>query len=450
MTFRISKRTLVRITSFIASIILVLSFMAYGYSSDAENSKRTLEYQYMKGIDDLTTHIQNINSNLTKIMYSKTPPMLSVLSSQLWREASLAKESLAVLPVEYLDLKNTNKYLSQVGDYCVSISKEFAKGQKITKEQRDIFKKFSNYSDVMLNEVIAVNDGIHTGSLSLTNVKGNINKELDSSAQPAQVAEGFQEFEEGFTSYPTLIYDGPFSDHIMQKDPERLKNEKNVSRAEAKEKASKVSSIDIGNIKDENDEDSKMASYVFSADGTDISITKKGGLLSYMLKSRGVKEQKIPVKQALDKARKFMDSLDIGVLKYTYYEIANNIITINYAYLQDNVLVYTDLIKVSVAMDNGEIVGFDSRGFITNNHKREISKPQLTETYAKASVSELLNIEKSQLCIIPSSGLNEILCYEFKCKSEDNKDVLVYVNANTGAEEQILILLISENGQLTI
>ncbi|MFZ2537342.1 MAG: PepSY1/2 domain-containing protein, partial [Oscillospiraceae bacterium] len=188
----------------------------------------------------------------------------------------------------------------------------------------------------------------------------------------------------------------------------------------------------------------------FSSDGVDLSITKKGGLLSYMLKSRPVTEQKISIEVALDKARQYMDTLKIGDLQATYYEISNNVLTINYAYTQDGILVYTDLIKVSVAMDNGEITGFDARGFITNNHHRDIKTPKMSESIAKFSVSEQLTIKNTKLCIIPSSGLNEVLCYEFKCKSADDKDVLVYVNANTGAEEQILILLISENGQLTI
>ncbi len=450
MELKISKRGLVRITSFIIAIILVLSLMAFGFSKDAQSNQRTLDYHYMKSVDDLTSHIQNINSGLTKVMYAKTPAMLSVLSSQLWREAGLAKESLSTLPVEYLDLKNTNKYLSQVGDYCVSLSKDFSRGKQITKEQRDTLKKLNDYSDTMLSEVVAVSDGIQTGSISFAKVKGNIDNELNKTPKAPEVAEGFLEFEEGFTAYPTLIYDGPFSDHILQKEPERLKGEKNVSRAEAKEKAAKVSQIDVTKINDSNDEDSKMASYRFNSDGVDISITKKGGLLSYMIKSRGVAEQKISVEDALKKSREFLDTLKVGKLQSTYYEISNNVITINYAYTQDNVLVYTDLIKISVAMDNGEITGFDARGYITNNHHRDLIAPQMTETYGKFSVSEELKIEKAQLCIIPSGGLNEVLCYEFKCKSADGKDVLVYVNANTGAEEQILILLISENGQLTI
>lgn len=450
MEIKISRRNLIKMVSFIIAIVLVLSVMAFGFSKEAKTNQRTLEYHYMKGVDDLTAHIQNIDSDLTKVMYSKSPAMLSMLSSKLWREAGLAKESLAILPIEYLNLQNTNKYLSQVGDYCVSLAKEFASGKRITKEQKENLKKLNTYCDSMLGEVAAVSDGIQTGSISFAKVKGNLNRELNHAPKATEVSEGFLEFEEGFTAYPTLIYDGPFSDHIMQKEPEYLKNQKNVSRAQAKEKAAKVASLDLAAISDSNDEDSKMASYGFYAEGVDLSITKKGGLLAYMLKSRQVAEQKITVETALAHAGDYMNSLNMTSLKPTYYEISNNVLTINYAYLQDTVLVYPDLIKVSVAMDNGEITGFDARGYLTNNHTRSIATPRLAEVAAGFLISDELTIEKSQLCIIPSGGLNEILCYEFKCKSTDNKDVLVYINAETGNEEQILILLITENGQLTI
>lgn len=450
MTFKISKRALVRLISFVVAIILVSIFFAYSYAKEAKSSMQALEYHYMKSISDLTQYTQNINSDLTKAMYAKSPAMLNQISSKLWREAGFAKDTLDALPIEYLNLQNTNKLLSQVGDYCVSLSKSFANGNPITDEQRDTLAKLSEYCDTMTREIMTVEDGIKTGALSLSKVKGNINREFDRQPEAAEVSEGFNEFEEGFSSYPTLIYDGPFSDHIMQKDPERLKSEQDVSRAQAKKNAAKAAVMSIENLEDGNDENSKMPSYGFSGEGVDVSVTKKGGLISYMLKSRMVETTKLNPQDAQKKALDYMRSLGVKDMETSYYEISNNIITINYAYRQNDTTIYTDLIKVSVALDNGEIMGFDARGYIVNHKDRSIPTPKFTEEQARKSVSEYLTIKSSKLCVIPSGGLNEVLCYEFKCKSEDGKDILVYINAQTNAEEQILILLISENGTLTI
>lgn len=449
MTFRISKRAFIRLISFSISIILVGGLLIYIYADKARQTQLALEYQYMQSVDDLTHYAQNINSDLTKIIYAKTPEYLSMLSSKLWREAGYAKDRLNSLPIDNLKVQNTNKLLSQVGDYCVSLSKSYAQGNEITQEQRNNLMKLNKYSEAMLREMVTISDEIRTGAISLKKVKAET-KEQVSNKQVANIAEGFNEFEEGFTAYPSLIYDGPFSDHIMQREPERLKGEANVTKDEAKRIAAKATLLSESQLKDEHDEDSRMPSYCFSADGLDISVTKKGGFVSYLLKSREVKEQKISVKDAQTKARTFMDTLKIGAMVTSYYEISNNIITINYAYTQNDIIVYPDLVKVSVAMDNGEIMGYDARGYLMNHKEREISAPKYTMEEAAENVSNQLQIESGRLAVIPSDGLSEVFCYEFNCKTPDGKPILVYINANTKVEEQILILIISENGTLTI
>ena len=134
----------------------------------------------------------------------------------------------------------------------------------------------------------------------------------------------------------------------------------------------------------------------------------------------------------------------------TYYEIADNILTANFAAVQGDFTLYTDLIKVSVAMDDGGIVSFDARGYLTNHYERELPTPKLTAEEARNSVSSILEVQSTRMALIPSDGDNELYCYEFRCQEEDGRDILVYINCETGQEEQILILLTSESGTLVI
>ena len=53
------------------------------------------------------------------------------------------------------------------------------------------------------------------------------------------------------------------------------------------------------------------------------------------------------------------------------------------------------------------------------------------------------------LAMIPTKFQTEILCWEFKGKV-DNREFLVYINAETGKEEDILIILDTPNGTLTV
>ena len=62
----------------------------------------------------------------------------------------------------------------------------------------------------------------------------------------------------------------------------------------------------------------------------------------------------------------------------TYYLSEDNTATINYAYKQDDVIVYPDLIKLKIALDTGEIIGFEAKGYLSSHRVRDIPKPAIS------------------------------------------------------------------------
>lgn len=135
-------------------------------------------------------------------------------------------------------------------------------------------------------------------------------------------------------------------------------------------------------------------------------------------------------------------------MKPTYYLKQNGALTINYAYTEDDVTIYPDLIKVKIALDDGEILGMETTGYLNNHTQRNLTKPKITKAQAKASLNAKLEITSEGLAIIPTEWKTEIFCYEFKGKV-DNTDFLVYVNCDTGKEENILVIIDTPNGILT-
>ena len=53
-----------------------------------------------------------------------------------------------------------------------------------------------------------------------------------------------------------------------------------------------------------------------------------------------------------------------------------------------------------------------------------------------------------ELTLIPTDAGGEVRCYEFLCETEDEQEILIYINAVTGEEERIIILLKSDGGTL--
>ena len=128
-------------------------------------------------------------------------------------------------------------------------------------------------------------------------------------------------------------------------------------------------------------------------------------------------------------------------MKETYYLKEEGIVTINYAYEQDGVIVYPDLIKLKIALDNGEVLGIETSGYLNNHTVRNIPELKISKEQAKANLNKNLEITSENLAIIPTEWKTEILCYEFKGKIDDT-DFLVYINAETGREENILVIIV--------
>ena len=116
---------------------------------------------------------------------------------------------------------------------------------------------------------------------------------------------------------------------------------------------------------------------------------------------------------------------------------------INYAYTEDGIICYPDLVKVSVSLSDGKAVAFDSRGYLMNHRKREADKKELSVEKCRKILSPALSVISSRTVFIPLETGKEALCYEFHCKGEDGKEVLVYINAQSGKEENVLLLLYS-------
>ncbi len=438
----ITKRAFARVITFSTAAVSALTVFAGLQYSEKRQAVQNLEYSYMRAVEDLSLNLDNIRNNLEKGMYTNSITMLSNLSGKLCSDAATAKSALSQLPIEELDLEQTYRFLSQVGNYSKALADKCAEGEQLTDDEKANIAALYNYAVNLSGSMWQVEQKIQNGEVTF----GEINSY--NADEAVTVTDGFKDFENLDNNYPTLIYDGPFSDHIMEREPVMLKGEKEISEEEALRRAVKLTGAD--NLVRTGDESGKMPSYVFENDKFTVAITKAGGFYSYMLSGRQVERQEITAGKATAIAEEYLERLGIMNAEDTYYEVKNGVCIINFAAEQDDVIMYTDLIKVGVALDNGDILSFDLRGYITNHIIRDLPQTKISEERAISLVSKSLNAVDADLCVIPSDGLNEVFCYEVKCVGESGQNVLVYINAVTGQEEQILLLKISGNGTLTV
>ena len=87
--------------------------------------------------------------------------------------------------------------------------------------------------------------------------------------------------------------------------------------------------------------------------------------------------------------------------------------------------------------------------YIFNHTKREDIKPSITLEEARKVINENVEIKKEGMAIIPTDSKMEVLTYEFR-GILDEREFLVYINAKTGIEEKILIIIDTLGGTLTM
>ena len=94
-----SKRSRIRLFSFAAAVVLALSVFAIAGTVRANRYERQLRASGERALAELDDSLSSMQTNLQKGVYANTAPMLGTMATELWREATSAKSSLAVLPL---------------------------------------------------------------------------------------------------------------------------------------------------------------------------------------------------------------------------------------------------------------------------------------------------------------------------------------------------------------
>lgn len=437
----------------IGILIIAIGTLSYFLYKNMEKTKIANENMYNSNLYELMNYVQNVETYLAKATISSSSTHAAETLTYLWREANLAETYLSNLPVQSQELENTAKFLNQVSDYSYSLSRKNIRGQELSDEDFNNLEELHKYSTSLEDTLNQLAWDIENGSVSWKEL-AKTKKDQFSQAVDSQI-DMFSTLEENFHEYSGLIYDGAFSEHMTNSEPKMITGEE-VTEEDAKNKVrefmkdKKIQEINTL----EQSQNTNIPAYNFSVkteeqDSYAISVSKKGCYVVYSNCNRNIGEQVLSYEDANKKGQEFLEKVGIQNMQSTYYLNESGILTINYAYNQDGVVVYPDLIKVKVALDNGEILGFESTGYLNNHTERTIDKNIISKEQAKKTLNKNLNIKSEDLAIIPTEYKTEILCYEFK-GTVDNREFIVYINAKTGEEEDILVIYNTPNGVLTM
>ena len=451
----LSKRGWIRVVSYGAAAFLILAGYCISLYQSTLAYQRTIANSYLRAFSQVVASVDRIDSTMQKEIYVVTPAMVSVLSAEIQAEAATAQEAISELPYAIIELEQTAAFLAKVGDYASALSRSAAANGALSEEEMGNLEALSSACSQLRERLNNLAGERTRGQMDLDDVN-DVEKRLSQMTEGGDILAGssYENVETNFPELPTMTYDGPFSDHLASSQPKALEGLGEISAEEALIAAARCTGYRESIFSLAGEVDGEIPCYTCTApvDGGELTVwvTKAGGKVMSITNSRAVTSTSLSPDQGAMAAYEFLQRNGYANMVETYRYNNSGRLTVNFAYREDDVLCYPDLCSVTVALDTGSIVAFESTSYLSNHTQRTLELPAVSVDDARAKVSPKLDVLREQLALIPTDGEFEVLCWEFVCEAENGQHYIVCINAATGAEQKILILLEDENGTLAL
>lgn len=432
----------------IATGVLALSTLGLGIGLGVVNDqsmsyKTELENVYQRSLYDLVDSVNNTEIKLSKLLASSGNTYQKKMLLEVSKNTNEAQGYIASLPLSQKNIEENIKLINQISGYTSTLAEKLANGGSLTTAEIDTLE--SIYQNILqlknqLNKFVSkVEQGysIVDNSLELDGEQNFFTRDL----LPVKDVD---------IDYPTMIYDGPFSDSVVNSEIKGLTGAK-VSREDAAKKIN-ASFKDVVSLSFENEmTGGRFDTYNFSMENADserlyVQVSQIGGhILTVSGAGHDDKSINIDKEQAKTLALNFVKANGIENPEVVWTDTILDQTYFNIAPIQKGVVLYPDLIKVKVDNSTGTIVGYDATTYFTNHTARTLSTANVSESSTRAKIPNKFEIASSRLVLAPLEYNREVLCYEYECDYQGDT-YYFYLNAETGNEENILKVIETNDG----
>ena len=445
---KLSKRTLARIITFVSAAAVALAIFTGTAVYKAVEYERKSEAMYQKNLTAANEYLNDMNDSILKGIYSESAADQSSMCADVWMNAYEAKNAISSLPIADLDMEKCYAFLSKTAEFARATEKQIAAGSKIDDSAHRTFLDIKKRVASLAGDFGKIQRIYQSGE---EKIAGGIDFSFEmpkTIASAAATSESLNTLNKNLSNAPKVIYDGPFSDAVNERKPRMLENEAKITLTKATETAERFLKAENGTLQFATLKKGNLPVFSFTKGNTYTEVSVYGGKIVSFNTSDEPSKTNIDVKEGIDIATAFLKKTGYENMKCDYYEEANHMYILNFHYMDGDVNCYTDLIKVKLNAQSAKVCGFDATSYLTNHHERTFSFP-LTSAAAQKGVSRYLSVKDVKKALIPNAAEQEVLCYEYRCISPEGNELLVFIDAATGKQADLLILQISANGVLT-
>lgn len=435
------KRTAIIAISYLSAAVLFLGTFSLVQTKRLNRARLAEQRAQEHALEELYAAVAEMDAALEKSLYASSPGMVVSLCAETQSRAQAAAAALGALPLSAQELEGTATFLSRTGDYAAYLLRKVGSGGSCTEEEMENLRLLSDTAALLAANLTQLRTDVSDGLVSLSAAA------LEESV--LSLSDSMVQMEQEFPEFPTLVYDGPFSDV----DPDHtapLDGAAEITQEEALLIGAGFLGTRPNLVEAAGRTEGETPVWRVTAGNYTAHVSVHGGHALRILSDRQASRTILTTEDALEFAREHLSGRGYRSMTESYYMVEDNILTVTFCYESDGVLYYPDMVKISVFMDNGELAGLDAESYVRAHGPRELPAVSVSAEDAQTHVSPALTVLSRRLAVIPSAGGAELLCHEFICENSDGRHYLVYVNAASGQQEKILILLEDETGTLAI
>lgn len=442
MNEKIKKILAIGVPILLFTALIISSFWGFGQKALADTYRESTRASYKRAFIELSENLDEMEATLSKLAVAGSKYQTALLLDDIWRLSGASVTVMAQIPSSHIDTYELNSFVVRCGDYARELMKSVISGKMPSERDVEQLAQLHNVCIKLRDDVSAKIASESIPSEPITN------EEYFTASQAPKDNDSELKF-------PTLIYDGAFSESNERAEARGLTGS-DVSADEALQKALEYAQGATLSLAGESN--GSIPAYDFSGTTSagmdiDVSVTKTGGKLLWLMSSSSGGESQRPDEDGAAKLRdaglEYLSAHGYGSMTSTYAQYYAGCVLINYAAMQDDVILYSDLVKLWIDIDTGEIIGVDARNYLFSHIVRDLPEPEISEGEAREMVSKNLSVESIKLAYIPLTIQTERLCYEFKGKCGE-QSYIIYIDAVSGEECEIFKIIDSDQGQLVI
>jgi len=427
--------------------VAVIGLGMWGYQENQEKNSILIkaENQYQRAFHDLTFHMDQLQDELGKTLAINSRRQIDGTMSNVWRISSVARSDVGQLPLALMSFSKTEEFLANIGDFAYKTAIRDLNKEPLSEKEYENLKTLHSRAVEIQSELRKVQTKVIDQKLRWMDVESALASEEENLDNT--IIDGFRTIDKTVNEYSDIDF-GPGIQTLQNKERFSDKNltGKKITEEEAKNIALRFLGLQASQAKVKVDRSGKGHEYsaisvaVTKSGGNNtihLDITKKGGHVVWMINNRNIANQKLNIQQAVQKGKAFLEKRGLdNMVNYTAEQYDNTAV-LSYVYSQNGVRIYPDALTVKVALDTGEVVGYQAEQYIFNHKQnRKFVMPKLTLEQARKEVNPNFKVQESRKAVVLNDNNDEVLCYEFM-GTVNNQAFRVFINVENGDEEVI-------------